>query len=166
MVLSSYTEVYLVIYDKGGDLVALGDSQAVVLPVLQYLLPSLVFRVSGQTVKYRGTSLTRNRTSLGPYGRPMSRVLGGAYTVIAREREREQVTSPWTACGRKGAGGCVSGGVGSERGRERSCMKCVSIQKISGSEVYYTILSRLLVKIMLCSRLHCQRSFKLKHISY
>ena len=29
-------------------------------------------------VPYRGTSLTRNRTPLGPYSRPMRRVLGGS----------------------------------------------------------------------------------------
>ena len=27
---------------------------------------------------YRGTSLTRKRTPLGPYGRPMPRALGGS----------------------------------------------------------------------------------------
>ena len=45
-------------------------------------------------------------------------------------------------------------------------MKCVSIHKISGNEVYYTIFLILLVKIMLCSKLGRQKSFKLKHISY
>ena len=38
--------------------------------------------------------------------------------------------------------------------------------KLSGNEVHYTILKILLVKIMLCSKLHCQKLFKLKHISY
>jgi hypothetical protein len=37
--------------------------------------------------------------------------------------------------------------------------------KLSGNEVYYTILLVLLVKIMLCGKLHCQKVFKLKHIS-
>ena len=38
--------------------------------------------------------------------------------------------------------------------------------KLSKDEVYYTILKILLVKIMLCSQLHCQKSLILKHISY
>ena len=50
--------------------------------------------------------------------------------------------------------------------RIRFYMKCVSIQKISGNEVHYPIFYILLVKIMLCSKLHCQKSFKLKHMSY
>ena len=37
--------------------------------------------------------------------------------------------------------------------------------KLSGNDVYFTILSILLVKIMLCSKLHRHKSFKLKHIS-
>ena len=45
-------------------------------------------------------------------------------------------------------------------------MKCVSIQKMSGNEVYYTIFEMLQVKIMLCGKLHCQTSFKLRHISH
>ena len=32
----------------------------------------------GGASDYRGTSLTRKRTSLGPYRRPMPRVLGGS----------------------------------------------------------------------------------------
>ena len=45
-------------------------------------------------------------------------------------------------------------------------MKCDSIQKILGNEVYYTILLTLEVKIMLCHKLHCQIFFELHHISY
>ena len=41
---------------------------------------------------------------------------------------------------------------------------CCNI-KLSGHEVCYTIFKILLVKIMLCSKLHCQKVFKLKHIS-
>ena len=37
-------------------------------------------------------------------------------------------------------------------------MKCVSIEKISGNEVHFTIVLILLVKIMLCSQLHCQKT--------
>jgi hypothetical protein len=40
------------------------------------------------------------------------------------------------------------------------------VKKSSGNEVYYTIFEPLLAKIMLCSKLYCQESFKLKHISY
>ena len=36
-----------------------------------------------------------------------------------------------------------------------SYMKCVSIKKISGNEVYSTIVLILFVKIMMCSELHC-----------
>ena len=45
-------------------------------------------------------------------------------------------------------------------------MKCVSNQKISGNEVYYTMLKIPLVNIMLCSKLHCQKPVKSIHISY
>ena len=45
-------------------------------------------------------------------------------------------------------------------------MKRVSIQNISGNEVDYTIILILLVKIMLCSKLRCQKYFKLEHILY
>ena len=45
-------------------------------------------------------------------------------------------------------------------------MKCVSIQKISGNQDYCMILKTLRVKIMLCSKLHCQKYFELKHVSY
>jgi len=45
-------------------------------------------------------------------------------------------------------------------------MKCVSLSKISGKEIYNTIFSISLVTIMLCSKLHCQKSFKSKHIAY
>ena len=34
--------------------------------------------IDASPVAYRGTSLTRKRTPLGPYHRPMSRVLGGS----------------------------------------------------------------------------------------
>ena len=44
----------------------------------------------------------------------------------------------------------------------RSYMKCVSIGKISGNEVYCTMFLMLLVKIMLCSKLHSQ-IFKIKN---
>ena len=37
---------------------------------------------------------------------------------------------------------------------------------MSGNKVHYTIFQILLLKIMLCSKLHYQKSFKLKHISY
>ena len=39
---------------------------------------SLAVAFSGLRVEYRGTSLTRKRTPLGPYRRPMPRVLGGS----------------------------------------------------------------------------------------
>ena len=45
-------------------------------------------------------------------------------------------------------------------------MKCVSIQNISGNEVYCTIFLISLVKIMLCSKLHFQIFFELEHILY
>ena len=45
-------------------------------------------------------------------------------------------------------------------------MKCVSLQKISGNEVYYTMFSILLVKIMLCSKLYSQKYLRLKQISH
>ena len=38
--------------------------------------------------------------------------------------------------------------------------------KKSGKEVDHTIFKILLVKTMLCSKLHCQKSSKLKQISY
>jgi hypothetical protein len=41
----------------------------------------------------------------------------------------------------------------------RSYMKCVSMLKISGNEVYHTIVLIALVKIMMCGKLHCQKSF-------
>ena len=44
--------------------------------------------------------------------------------------------------------------------------KMCSIYKISRNEVHYTIVSIYIVKIMLCSRLHCQNPFKLKNISF
>jgi hypothetical protein len=47
-----------------------------------------------------------------------------------------------------------------------SYMKCVSIQNIFGDEVDYTIFVLLPVNVMLCSKLHRQKSFKSKHISY
>jgi hypothetical protein len=37
-------------------------------------------------------------------------------------------------------------------------MECVLIEKIPDNEVYYTIFWILLVKIMLCSKLHCHKS--------
>ena len=45
--------------------------------------------------------------------------------------------------------GCTEPGI--------SYMKCVPIEKLSGNEVYYTIFKMLLVKIMLCSKLDCQK---------
>jgi len=45
-------------------------------------------------------------------------------------------------------------------------MKRLSISMPSGDEVYYTIFKTLLVKIMLCSRLRCQKVLKLKVVSY
>ena len=42
---------------------------------------------------------------------------------------------------------------------------CFNLLK-NGNEVYYTIFKALLVKIMLCSKLHGKKCFKLKHISY
>ena len=45
-------------------------------------------------------------------------------------------------------------------------MERLSISKISGYEVHYTMSLILLVKIMLCSKLHCQKTFKLKVFSY
>ena len=45
-------------------------------------------------------------------------------------------------------------------------MKCSSISKISGNEVYHTISLILLVKIMLCSELLCHKYFQLKCVSY
>ena len=45
-------------------------------------------------------------------------------------------------------------------------IKCVSSKKISGNEAYYTISSKLLVNIMLCSKRHDHKSFKLRHIPY
>ena len=47
----------------------------------------------------------------------------------------------------------------------RSCTKRLSISKFSGNEVYYAILI-LLVKNMLCSKLHCQKTFISKVFSY
>jgi len=47
-----------------------------------------------------------------------------------------------------------------------SYLKCISVKKLSGNEVYYTICFILLVKIMLCSKLYCQIVFELKHILY
>ena len=47
----------------------------------------------------------------------------------------------------------------------RSYMKCASIENISGNEVYYTMFLILLVHIMLCSKIRCQKSFTLNHIS-
>jgi hypothetical protein len=39
---------------------------------------------------YKGTSLTRKRAPLGPYRRPMPRVLGGSYGVeFARTHDSE-----------------------------------------------------------------------------
>ena len=38
--------------------------------------------------------------------------------------------------------------------------------KLSGNQVCRTMFSILLLKIMLCSQLHCQQVCKLKHISY
>ena len=38
--------------------------------------------------------------------------------------------------------------------------------KLSGNEVYYTIFKILLVKTMLCSELHYQKDFRLKHLLY
>ena len=40
---------------------------------------------------------------------------------------------------------------------------CFNFRSYS-NEVYYTIFQ--LLQIMLCSKLHCQDSFRLKHISY
>ena len=34
-------------------------------------------------------------------------------------------------------------------------MKCVSISKKSGDEVYYTVILMLIVKIILYSKIHC-----------
>ena len=45
-------------------------------------------------------------------------------------------------------------------------MKWVSIQKISGNEVYYTAWSLLVILIKSCCKLDCKKSFTLKHISY
>ena len=66
----------------------------------------------------------------------------------------------------------MGGGGGWLRSRERNreseaeritilCEKTSNL-KISGNEVYYTMLSILLVKIMLCSKLHCQIFFHCK----
>ena len=51
------------------------------------------------------------------------------------------------------------------RSSPRSYMKCVSIQKISGDEVDYTIIVLLPAEIMMCGKPDCQTSFKLEHIS-
>ena len=52
---------------------------------------------------YRGTSLTRNRTTLRPYRRPMPRVLGGFESLNLRpahstDSVRVQVPAPQSAC--------------------------------------------------------------------
>ena len=44
---------------------------------------------------HRGTSLTRNRPPIGPYRKPMPRVLGGSY---GRGRALLWARYPWTAC--------------------------------------------------------------------
>ena len=48
----------------------------------------------------------------------------------------------------------------------RTLYNFFSTSKLSGNEVYHTIFLILLLKIMLCSKLHCQKLFRLKHISY
>ena len=50
--------------------------------------------------------------------------------------------------------------------RYQSYTKRVSILKTSGNEVYYTNYLILLIKMMLCSKLHCQKFFKLKIFSH
>jgi len=42
-----------------------------------------------------------------------------------------------------------------------SCMRRLSISKCPGNEDYCTISKTSLVKNMLCSKLHCQKTFKL-----
>ena len=49
---------------------------------------------------------------------------------------------------------------------KRFYMKFVSIQKISGNEVYHTFFLMLLVRIMLCLQFHCHECFQLKPISH
>ena len=52
------------------------------------------------------------------------------------------------------------------RSRVRSYTKRVSILKTSGNEVYYTASSLLVTLKNSCSKVHCQKFFRLKLLSY
>ena len=61
----------------------------------------------------------------------------------------------------------VSGADGGRRGARAAHGREKSFNlKLSSTEVYYTIFLILLVKNMLCSKLHCQNVFELKLFSY
>ena len=69
---------------------------------------------------------------------------------------------PWGCIPRGGALQAASGGGACSEG---AYMECVSIERLSGNQVYYAILQIFLVKIMLCSKINNQKVFELKHDS-